>query len=132
MLIVRDPSSTGAITESDIRALVKQRFSMLLSDEPDDGELCAYFILVDPGDTVDQLSAQAGFSLLSNRFTGIRFGTPGFTPSFEILEEHPSCYELVFVLGDDGYGIELFVPKVPGIDPELLAMCMQYAVPAAA
>ena len=47
-----------------------------------------------------------------------------------MIEEHRSCYELVFIFSDDGYGIEIFVPKVDGIDPDLLAMCRQFAVPA--
>ena len=36
----------------------------------------------------------------------------------------------MFIFTDDGYGIEIFVPKVEGVDPELLAMCRQFAVPA--
>jgi hypothetical protein len=39
-------------------------------------------------------------------------------------------YALVFVLNDDGYGIEILVPKADGVDRELLAMCAQFAVPA--
>jgi len=50
------------------------------------------------------------------------FGDVGFTPCFEALEEHARCYEMVFILNDDGYGIDIFIPKVIGIDPELLAM----------
>ena len=46
-----------------------------------------------------------------------------------MIEEHRSCYELVFIFTDDGYGIAIFVPKVEGVDRELLAMCAQFAVP---
>lgn len=34
------------------------------------------------------------------------------------------------MLSDDGYGIDLLIPKAEGINPELLAMCAEYAVPA--
>jgi hypothetical protein len=36
----------------------------------------------------------------------------------------------LFILNDDGFGIGIFIPKSEGIDPELLALCAAYAVPA--
>jgi hypothetical protein len=51
-------------------------------------------------------------------------------PSFEWLVEHQSFYEAVFILSDDGFGVDLLIPKVSGIYAELLAMCAKYAVPA--
>ena len=83
---------------------------------------------VQPGDSLDMLSAKIGFSLMVNRWTGIEFGHAGFTPSFEIVEEHAEYYELVFITSDSGFGIELFIPKTDGVDPALLAMCKRYAV----
>jgi len=53
-----------------------------------------------------------------------------FTPATEVIEDHGSCYELVFVFTDEGSGLELFVSKTEGMDPELLAMCAAHAVPA--
>ena len=44
--------------------------------------------------------------------------------------EHDTCYEMVFVPGDGDFGIVIFIPKHPGIDAELLALCAEYAVPA--
>ena len=58
-----------------------------------------------------------------------RFGDPEFTPAPEGIEEHESCFEFVFVFTEDGYGIEIFVPKLDGVDRELLTMCEQFAVP---
>ena len=60
---------------------------------------------------------------------GTRFGHPDFAPSFEALEEHSGCYEMVFILNDDGFGISIFIPKTGGIDADLLAMCAMYAEP---
>ena len=37
---------------------------------------------------------------------------------------------MVFIISDDGYGIEVWIPKTEGIDPDLLAMCKAFAVPA--
>ena len=65
---------------------------------------------------------------MSNRWTGIRFGDAGFTPSFELVDEHPGYFELVYVIGQDGWGFEFFIPKTIDL-PELLAMCQRYATP---
>jgi hypothetical protein len=46
-----------------------------------------------------------------------------------VIEDHGSCYELVFVFTDEGSGLELFVSNTEGVDPELLAMCEAHAVP---
>jgi len=50
-------------------------------------------------------------------------------PACEVIEDHGHCHEMVFVLSDEGTGVILFVPKQPGIDPELLSMCAAFAVP---
>jgi hypothetical protein len=87
-----------------------------------------YFLVIQPWDTLDAIDAQLGFSILANRFTAIRFDQPGFTPSFEFVEEFPSCYDMVFVLSDDGYGIEVFVEKAEGVPPDLRIMCRVHAL----
>lgn len=125
MIVLRDPSNVSAIEHAEIRTLSLRRFEMLA---PYDPETMGYFIVTEPGDTVAVLNGQLGFDILSNRRDGIRFDQPGFNPAFEILEEHRSCYEMVIVFSDDGFGVEVFVPKLPGIDPALLAMCSMHAV----
>ena len=68
--------------------------------------------------------------VLSNRATGIKFGEPGFAPSFEFGEEIGNyCYDAVWVLSDSGFGVEVLIPKVDSIPAELLAMCQRYATP---
>jgi hypothetical protein len=79
---------------------------------------------------LDTINAQIGFDILANKWTGIRFDQPGYNQAFEILDEHAGYYELVFLIDDSGYGIEVFVPKTEGVDPELLAMCRRFALPA--
>lgn len=124
MHIIRN--DTTPITDAAIRQLVQQRISDLEAFETG---ILGYFLIVEPGDTLNALNAQIGFSIIANRFTGIRFDRPGFTPSFEFIEDTGCCYDMVFILSDDGFGIEVFVPKTDGIDPDLIAMCIQYAIP---
>jgi hypothetical protein len=124
MLVISDPSSLSRVADPDVRALIERR----MEEYGDDAGL-ATFVVVEPGDPLDSLDSQLGFPVLSNRFDGRRHGDPGFAPSFEVLEEHPGCYEMVFVLADYGDGVIVLVPKGDGIDPRLHALCAEYAVP---
>ena len=126
MIVVRDHSTIDQISNPAIRELVQQRINDLGGEAFDSNEL-GYFLVVESSDTLEAWSAQLGFDMLRNRFTGIRFNATGFTPSFEFIEEFPACYDMVFVLDDTGIGVEIFVPKEEGIDPDLIAMCRMYA-----
>ena len=87
-------------------------------------------VVVEPGDPVDTLEEETGCPLLHNLFDDTRYGNPEFSPSFEALEEHDDCYEMLFITNDDGFGITLFIPKAEGIERNLLAMCTEFAAPA--
>ena len=123
MRIVHDLESTYQISNPAIRDLVQQRINDL-GGEAFDADSLGYFLVIEAGDTIEAISAAVGFNILHNRFTGIRFDATGFTPSFEFIEEFVSCYDMVFVLDDSGFGVELFVPKE---STDLLAMCRMYA-----
>lgn len=126
MIVVRSLQSTIHISNTDVRTLVRQRIDDLGGDAFDTDAL-GYFLVVEAGDTIEAISTTVGFNILHNRFTGVRYDQPGFTPSFEFVEEFPSCYDMVYVLDDSGIGIEMFVPKEEGINADLLAMCRKYA-----
>ena len=128
MLVIRDPADITRIADPELRHLIEKTMHGLSPDGPYDADELGYFVIVHPGDSLDVLSAQVGFSIMVNRWTGIEFGCAGFTPSFELIEEHAGYYEMVFVLSDSGYGVEVFIPKTQGVDPALLAMCKRYAV----
>jgi len=129
VLVLRSPDDASRIADPEIRNLVKLRFAQVCSGETYDPDRHGYMLVVEPGDTVEAIERESGCPMLRNTFDDARFGDPEFTPAAEVIEEHSNCYELVFIFSDDG-GVEIFVPKVDGIDPELLAMCRQFAVPA--
>lgn len=116
MLVIRDPSSLSQLNDHAVRELIRRRM-----DEYGDDAGLATFVAVEPGDPIDSLDAQLGFPILSNRFDGRRHGEPDFAPSFEVLEEHPGCYQMVFILADYGDGVLVFVPKHDGVDGRLSA-----------
>lgn len=126
MHVVKDLQSTHQINNPAIRVLVQQRINDIGGEAFDSTEL-GYFLVIEAGDTIEAIQKQIGFNVLCNRFTAIRFDATGFTPSFEFIQEFASCYDLVFILSDDGFGVELFIPKMGGVDADLLAMCRMFA-----
>lgn len=126
MLVIRDLSTAAQIPNPAIRDLVLQRINDL--GGPDfDADVLGNMVLMEQGDTVASIEALVGVNMLANWHTGKSFGGDGYTPAFEFIEEFPSCYDMVFVLDDSGYGREVFIPKDIDVPPELLAMCRQYA-----
>ena len=121
MLILKSPSSFDSITDPDILKLVKLRHSQL------GDEMFGSLIIVEIGDTVEDIENEIGFCILTNLFDDISYPDPDFVPSCEALEDHGCCYEMLFILSDGDDAIEIFIPKV-GVDPLLLSMCSQFAV----
>ncbi|WP_288078468.1 hypothetical protein [Pseudomonas sp.] len=120
------PSIQKALaTQAELARLITGYVDRL--SDYDDGELghLVHFIVVERGDTVTDLDAALGFPVKVNRFDGCRYGEPDFLPSWEVIEAHRYWYEVVYVLGDDGFGIVIFVPK--DADAELTDMLQQYA-----
>ena len=130
MLVLRDPEVATRITDPALRSLLEQRFEDLCAGEDYDPEIHGFFLVVEPGDSVEALESESECPILRSPFSSARYGDPGFKPVFEVLEEHPSFYEMVFVPGDGDFGVVIFIPKEEGIDPELLALCSDYAEPA--
>ena len=130
MQIIRDPATTSSIADPELRALVEKTIRDLSEDYEYDPDELGYFLIVEPGDSLDTISTQIGFDILCNRWTGKRFDQPGYTQSFECLDEFANWYEMVFVIDDSGFGIEVFIQKAAGVPDQLLAMCKAFAVPA--
>jgi hypothetical protein len=111
------PADAANIADPAIRQMILQRIDAIASDEPYDATQHGYFLVIVEGDTLQAINAQIGFDLLAK--------------PYEILEEYPDCYDLLYIVSDDGFGVELFIPKNVDIDPDLLLMCQLQAVPGA-
>ncbi len=122
--------SSAAIEAPFLSDLIQQRFDALCCDEEYDPDIHGLIFLVEPGDCITDVERISGCPITYDPFTSARFGDPGFAPLFELLEEHDFCFEMVFVPGDGDFGIVIFIPKTEDIDPDLLAFCEAYAVPA--
>jgi hypothetical protein len=134
MRILRDPAATSQVTDPSIRDLVALRFRQILAGEPYDYDRHGYMVIVEPGDTVEQLEQAVGLPILHGLFDDLPYGDPDFTPCFDILEEHrnesSTVYEMVFISNDDGFATTVLVPATEGIPGDLLALCRSFATPA--
>ena len=129
------PSITNEIKENPdpaIAALLTRHLEYGAEFNPGDpADLLTVFV-IEPGDTLTTIDDAMNGCFLINHYSRRRLGDPGFQPCFETLEEHATVFEMLFIQSDDGHALLILIPKALGIDPELLAMCAQYATPAQA
>ncbi len=133
MRVLRDARSINTemqtCTDSCIARLLARYLNYInASEDSDAGSL--QVVLVEPGDTTEAIDSEVHGQLLTNAYSGKRFGEPGFVPAFETLEEHLTLYEMFFIEGGGEAGISILIPKRTDIDHELLALCAANAVPA--
>ena len=130
MITLREPADAARVDGAAIQALVIRRFKELRSPDYEWAEL-GYFVVVEPQDTIAELEATHRIAITTGYCCTVNYGQPGFIPSFELIEVHEASYELVFILSDSGFGVTLFVPKLPVT--ELVRFCREFApVPQAA
>lgn len=128
MQILRDVSAIAALPDVALRQVIERRIQEIESLSAWNSDEMGPFIVVEPGDAVDALEAELGIPVLRGLFDDVPFGDADFSPSFEWAEAHPEgFFELVYVTSDSGYGRDVFIYDLPGVDPALLAMCRTFA-----
>lgn len=131
MIVLHDTETISTLADAELRRLIELRISQINECCPWNAEELGPMIVIGPGDTADDLSAIMGFSILEGLFDESHFGDEDFSPAFEFAESHGDhVFELVYIVSDGGYGYDIFIPNLPGIDPVLLSFCQTYASPA--
>jgi hypothetical protein len=115
----------SASTDTALVSILARRSEQLSLDVEELAQF-AHFLVIQPGDSLGGITAELGFSPLSNFADGKRFGDPDFMPSWEWIEDHGGWFELTYVLSDDGFGWILLVQDSEGVESELLALCRQH------
>lgn len=119
MHVLRHPGEVLAFVESYpdscVTALIQQRIEELIDEDTSTEELVV-FVILESGDGIEQLQDQLD----------IRVMTDLGSPLWEVIEEHATCYELVFVLSSSGFGTLVFAPKAEAA-PDILALCQEHA-----
>lgn len=133
MIVLRNPDQlTASLTSPTTTLIIKlladrlrQHFQAMSEPDTFDSEEHGYIVIVEPGDAVKALEAKTGCPVLTDWFHQSRYGDDDFAPAYEWLEDQLFCYEMGFVLNDSGYAMLLVIPKLSGIDAQLLAMCRE-------
>ena len=127
MLIIRNAADMAASLTSHLGAGLKgilrqHRDNLAEYGDFDFGEL-AFFVIVDSDDTAASVSNALGFDPTKNGGENAEVGPGEFAPLWETLTHHATWTEIVFILGEDGFGCVLLIPKTSGVDPSLAALC---------
>lgn len=130
MILLSDPDDVTQVEDEAIRTLLVQRFDDFCQGEPYDPDLHARVVLVEPGDSAEAIETASGCRIVRELFSERRYGDPGFTPTFDLLEEHDTFFEWVFVENDGAQAVLILIKKQVGIDDTLLQFCRDYAEPA--
>jgi hypothetical protein len=125
MLIINNPDSLARALNSCLAENIKR----LLAARADLIDL-ATFVIPAPGDSMADIEAAAGIPIGTNFIDGVRYGDPEYVPSFEWVMLHGDIFEMVLVLDDEGNGVVLIIPDFEGVDPVLLSLARDHAIPA--
>ena len=130
MLIFNEIEAIEKFSQIELRQHMLEIISKITDGATYDPSIYGHFVLVEAGDSIAEIETKTGCQLMHGLSKEYRFGDSEFQPSLEWLVEHPNFYEAVFIISDDGYGVDLLIPKLLGIDDDLLAICAKYVIPA--
>lgn len=133
MIVLRDPQQLTANHESQSTTLIlkvladslQQRFKDMSDGDFYDPKQHGYMVIAEPGDEVSTLETETSCPIFTDWFHESRYGDDDFAPAFEWLDDLPFCYEMGFIANDSGFAIIVIVPKLAGIDAQLLEMCRE-------
>lgn len=94
---------------TELGGLIGLRIEELVEYEVDEIYSLVTILVLEPGDSLTTVGAQLGFSLLDR--------------DCDVAESHQDWFELTLVLGDDGFGVVIYVPKHVDLDPRLTVYC---------
>ena len=105
-----------------LRALLLKRVATLGEDLIDWTE----YLVVEPGDTEEDIVRLVGFSPLVEPIDGVRWPHPAFEPGWDWLVDHGGWFEMTVTFGS-AFGYVLFIQNASGSDGDLARLCVRYA-----
>lgn len=106
MIVLADAQAICAapdtITDPDLTERVNQTIDAGLCD-------LTCLVVIEDGDSDDDLQREAGLSLLTNPISGSRYGDPGFEPHWAWLEERGGWFEVICPIGDSGWAYIIYI-----------------------
>lgn len=125
MLHLHDRASMQrALSDPALAGLLAPRVAALITPY---GDLTDWteFLIVQPGDTEDDIVSAIGFSPLIEPIDGKRYGEPGFAPGWDHISHRDGWYELVVTFGST-FAYVLLIEDTEGVPADLLALCRDY------
>jgi hypothetical protein len=87
-----------------------------------------HILVIEPGDTEQAIVDAIGFSPLVSPLDGWRYGSNNFHPYWDgPVWRHDGWFELIVTVGNDGFAFILLIADEPGMLPELLDLCREFA-----
>lgn len=99
----------------ELHKLISERMAELAEYSDYDISELVNFLVVDPGDSLASISQEVGFSV------------GDVSRPMESIAARGAWFEVVFVLGDDGFGLVIYVPAHGLNDPLLVELCARHA-----
>lgn len=107
--------------DSQLKQLLTKRITALAEDLIDYTE----YLIVQAGDTEEDIVRHIGLSPLIEPIEGKRYGEPGFQPHWDWLAKHDGWFELIFTFGST-FAYIVLVADQTGVMPELRELCGAY------
>ncbi|GAA0728991.1 hypothetical protein [Sphingomonas japonica] len=107
--------------EPQLQALLARRIAALSDELLDYTE----YLVVEAGDSEDDIVRAIGLSPLIEPMHGLRFNDPGFEPHWDLLIDHGAWFEIVFTFGST-FAYVLFVQNIDGVPEHFLALCRRH------
>lgn len=85
-----------------------------------------HVLVVEAGDTEDQIEEAIGLSPLNDPIGGTRYGHPDFSPGWAWLTALPDCFEMIVTVGDSGFAVVLLIEDVHDDRSGLATMCRAF------
>jgi hypothetical protein len=129
MLIYNDAAAlAAALTTAPVDDSLRQLLAERVHDwSATDLLALTCLLIVEAGDTEQDLLNAAGYSPLRNPTICKSFRQEGFVPSFDWLQQHGRWVEIIESVSNDGFAFVLFVELTDRTDPDLRALCDSYA-----
>ncbi|WP_206376911.1 hypothetical protein [Sphingomonas sp. G-3-2-10] len=105
--------------------LLSKRIAALATEYGDLTDWTEYLI-VESGDTEEDIIRHIGFSPLVEPINGARFGSIGFEPHWDWLADSEGIFEMILTFGST-FAYVLLIHDTDGVPSELLTMCRRYA-----
>lgn len=93
------------------RTLFLRTLGRMTQGETYDPSTHGFFLIVEAGEGLEDI--------------GRAIGRDVDRDSWEYVDEHADCFEMVCVLDDSGFGVVVIVPKGVEVDRGLLGVCTQ-------